>query len=196
VYTAEANLKSASADLVVARAAFYPSLNLTAAGGLQNPAVNAAIVSLSGVGPTLNLGAALTQPIFNAGKLRAQRAEAQAKQDELVAKYRAAIAAGLVDAENSLSAIRHLDAARAFQVESLTQSERAFEGARLRYKEGSGDFVTVIEAQKTLYAARDQFSQYKLARLQALVSLCKALGGGWQAPEGAAQPQAAGLQHF
>ena len=196
VYTAEANLKSASADLVVARAAFYPSLNLTAAGGLQNPAVNAAIVSLSGVGPTLNLGAALTQPIFNAGKLRAQRAEAEAKQDELVAKYRAAIAAGLVDAENSLSAIRHLDAARAFQVESLTQSERAFEGARLRYKEGSGDFVTVIEAQKTLHAARDQFSQYKLARLQALVSLCKALGGGWQAPEGAAQPQAAGLQHF
>jgi outer membrane protein TolC len=196
VYTAEANLKSASADLVVARAAFYPSLSLTAAGGLQNPAVNAAIVSLSGVGPTVNLGAALTQPIFNAGKLRAQRAEAEAKQDELVAKYRAAIAAGLVDAENSLSAIRHLDAARTFQVESLTQSERAFEGARLRYKEGSGDFVTVIEAQKTLHAARDQFSQYKLARLQALVSLCKALGGGWQAPEGAAQPQAAGLQHF
>jgi multidrug efflux system outer membrane protein len=196
VYTAEANLKSASADLVVARAALYPSLTLTAAGGVQNPALNAAIQSLSGVGPTMNLGASLTQPIFNAGKLRAQRAEAQAKQDELVTKYRAAIMAGLVDAENALSAIHHLDAARAFQQESLTQSERAFEGAQLRYKEGNGDFVTVIEAQKTLYAARDQFSQYRLARLQALVSLCKALGGGWQAPEGAPQPQAAGLQHF
>jgi NodT family efflux transporter outer membrane factor (OMF) lipoprotein len=196
VYTAEANLKSASADLVVARAAFYPSLSLTAAGGVQNPAVNAAIISLSGVGPTLNLGAALTQPIFNGGKLRAQRAEAQAKQEELVVKYRAAIVAGLVDAENSLSAIRHLDAARAFQEESLAQSERAFEGAKIRYKEGSGDFVTVIEAQRIFYAARDQFSQYRLARLQALVSLCKALGGGWQAPDGAAQPQAAGLQHF
>ncbi|HMA00503.1 MAG TPA: efflux transporter outer membrane subunit [Steroidobacteraceae bacterium] len=196
VYTAEANLKSASADLVAARAALYPSFSLTAAAGVQNPALNAAILSLSGVGPTLNLGAALTQPIFNAGKLRAQRAEAQAKQEELVAKYRAAIAAGLVDAENSLSAIRHLDQARPFQQESLAQSERAFEGAQLRYKEGSGDFVTVIEAQKTLYAVRDQFSQYKLARLQALVSLCKALGGGWQAPERSAQPQAAGLQHF
>jgi len=189
-------LKSASADLVAARAALYPSFSLTAAAGVQNPALNAAILSLSGVGPTLNLGAALTQPIFNAGKLRAQRAEAQAKQEELVAKYRAAIAAGLVDAENSLSAIRHLDQARPFQQESLAQSERAFEGAQLRYKEGSGDFVTVIEAQKTLYAVRDQFSQYKLARLQALVSLCKALGGGWQAPERSAQPQAAGLQHF
>src|ERR1700693_516927 len=99
VYTAEANLRSASADLVVARAALYPSLTLTAAGGVQNPALNAAILSLSGVGPTMNLGASLTQPIFNAGKLRAQRAEAQAKQEELVAKYRAAIVAGLVDAE-------------------------------------------------------------------------------------------------
>jgi multidrug efflux system outer membrane protein len=196
VYTAEANLKSASADLVAARAALYPSLTLTAAGGVQNPALNAAIQSLSGVGPTMNLGASLTQPIFNAGKLRAQRAEAQAKQEELVTKYRAAIMAGLVDAETALSAIHHLDAARAFQEENLVQSERAFEGAQLRYKEGNGDFVTVIEAQRTLYAARDQFSQYKLARLQALVSLCKALGGGWQAPEGAAQPQAAGLQHF
>ena len=68
VYTAEANLKSASADLVVARAALYPSLTLTAAGGVQNPALNAAIQSLSGVGPTMNLGASLTQPIFNAGK--------------------------------------------------------------------------------------------------------------------------------
>jgi multidrug efflux system outer membrane protein len=196
VYTAEANLKSASADLVVARAAFYPSLSLTAAGGVQNPAVNAAIISLSGVGPSLNLGAALTQPIFNAGKLRAQRAEAQAKQEELVTNYRAAIMAGLVDAENSLSAIHHLDAARTFQEESLAQSERAFEGARLRYKEGSGDFVTVVEAQRILYATRDQFSLYKLARLQALVSLCKALGGGWQAPEGASQPHSAGLQHY
>src|SRR3984893_6266639 len=196
VYTAEANLKSASADLVVARAAFYPSLSLTAAGGVQNPALNAAVISLSGVGPTLNLGAALTQPIFNGGKLRAQRAEAEAKQEELVTNYRAAIVAGLVDAENSLSAIRHLDAARAFQEENLAQSERAFEGAKIRYKEGSGDFVTVIEAQRIFYAARDQFSQYRLARLQAFVSLCKALGGGWQAPEGVPQPQAAGLQHF
>ena len=67
------------------------------------------------------------------------------------------------------------------QEESVAQSERAFEGASLRYKAGSGDFLTVLEAQRTLYAAREQFSQYKLARLQALVALCKALGGGWQA---------------
>jgi multidrug efflux system outer membrane protein len=189
VFTAEADLGSASADVVAARAALFPSLTLTAAGGVQNPALNAAVTALSGVGPTLNLGASLTQPIFDGGRLRAVRAEAQAKEQEAAAKYRAAIAAALVDVENSLSAIQHLDAAGSFQNDDLTQSERAFEGARLRYKQGYGDFLSVLEAQKAIYAVRDQFIQYKLARLQALVSLCKALGGGWQAPDPAAQPQ-------
>jgi outer membrane protein, multidrug efflux system len=146
---------------------------------------------LSGVGPTLNLGAALTQPIFDAGKLRAARAEAQAKEQEVTTSYRVAIVAALVDVENSLSAIRHLDAARDFQIDNVAQSERAFEGARIRYKQGYGDFLTMVEAQRILYAVRDQFMQYKLARLQARVSLCKALGGGWQAPDAAARPAAA-----
>ncbi len=193
VFTAEANLESASADLVIARAALFPSLNLTAAGGVQNPAVNAAVISLSGVGPSLSLGASLTQPIFDAGRLRAVRAEVQARQEELTTGYKAAIVAALVDVENSLSAIHHLDDARAFEDENVTQSERAFEGAQLRYREGYGDFLTALEAQKTVYAVRDQFSQYKLARLQALVSLCKALGGGWQAPDAPRAPPAASV---
>jgi outer membrane protein, multidrug efflux system len=184
VFTAEAKLRSANADLVAARAALFPSLSLTAAGGLQNPALNAAVIALTGAGPTLNLGAALVQPIFDGGRLRAVRAEALAKDEELIANYRASIVAALVDVENSLSAIHHLDTARDFQNESLAQSERAFEGARLRYKAGSGDLLTVLEVQRTLYAVRDQFSQYRLARLQASVSLCKALGGGWQASDG------------
>jgi outer membrane protein, multidrug efflux system len=185
IFTAEANLKSANADLVAARAALLPSLTLTASGGVANPAVAAAVNTLTGTGPTLNLGASLLQPIFDGGRLRAARAEVQAKEEELITTYRATILAALVDVENSLSAVHHLDAAREFQNENLAQSERAFEGAKYRYKEGSGDFLTVLEAQKIVYAVRDQFSQYKLARLQALVSLCKALGGGWQAPDAA-----------
>jgi multidrug efflux system outer membrane protein len=180
VREAEANLQSANADLLRARAALYPSLTLTAAGGLQDPALNAAVNSLAGAGPTINLGAAVLQPIFNAGRLRAARAEAQARQQELATHYRATILAALVDVENALSGIQHLDAARPFQDESLAQSEQAFEGARLRYQAGSGDYLTVLEAQRTLYGARDQYSAYRLARLQAIVSLCKVLGGGWQ----------------
>ncbi|HEX3397998.1 MAG TPA: efflux transporter outer membrane subunit [Steroidobacteraceae bacterium] len=183
VYMAEANMRAANADLTVARAALFPSLSLTASGGVQNPALNAAVISLSGVGPTLSLGASISQVIFDGGRLRAARAEAQAKQEELVTAYRAAILAALVDVENALSALHHLDDARALQDTSLAQSERAFEGATLRFKAGSGDFLTTLEAQRTLYAAREQFSQYRLTRLQTLVALCKSLGGGWQAQD-------------
>ncbi|MEP6883574.1 MAG: efflux transporter outer membrane subunit [Gammaproteobacteria bacterium] len=193
IFTAEANLNSANADLVAARAALFPSLTLTAAGGVANPAVVAAVDTLTGVGPTINLGASVLQTIFDGGKLRAMRAEAQAKDEELLTAYRAKILAALVDVENSLSAIQYLNDAREYQIESLAQSERAFEGAKLRYKEGAGDFLPVLEAQKAVYIARDQFSQYKLARLQALVSLCKALGGGWQSSDGTAPAASARL---
>jgi len=179
IYVAEANLRAADANLVAARAAMLPSLSLTAAGGVQNPAMQAAVITLSGAGPTVNIGAGLMQTLFDGGRLRALRAEAQSKDEELVAAYRNAILGALVDVENALSAIHHLEAMREFQNESLAQSERALDGAQLRYSHGSGDFLTLLAAQQIMYAARDQYSQYRLARLQALVSLCKALGGGW-----------------
>jgi multidrug efflux system outer membrane protein len=180
VLLAEANLKSANADVAVARAAMFPSLTLTAAGGLQNPALNAAVTALPGTGSTLALSGSLVQTIFDHGRLQAQRAEAQAKSEELLAAYRTAIVAALTDVEKALGAIHHLDEAREFQAETLAQSEHAFEGAKLRYQAGSGDYLTLLEAQRTVYAARDTLVQYKFARLQALVGLCKALGGGWK----------------
>ena len=183
VYTAEANLRAADADLVAARAAMLPTLTLTAAGGLQNPAMNAAVVALTGTGPGVNLGAGLTQSIFDGGRLRAVRDEARARDAELLANYRRAILASLVDVENALTAIYNLDAAREFQNQNLAQSQLAFDGAQLRYRQGAGDFLTALEAQRNLYAARDQYSQYQLARLQARVALCKALGGGWELQE-------------
>jgi len=184
ILVAEANLAAASADTVVARAALYPSLSLTLQGGVANPAVNAAVNALAGVGPSLNLGAGLTQPLFDAGKLRSQSREAQAKEQEAVTSYKAALIAALVDVENALAALRHLDEAREAQKSNLEESTRAFEAAEARYKHGNGDFLSVLEAQKLLFAARDQYSQYKLARLQAVIAVCKALGGGWQAPDG------------
>jgi NodT family efflux transporter outer membrane factor (OMF) lipoprotein len=180
ILSAEANLAAASADTVVARAALYPSLSLTLQGGVANPAVNAAVNSLSGVGPSLNLGAALAQPLFDAGKLRSQSREAQAREQEALAQYKAALVAALVDVENSLGALHHLDEAREAQETNLRESTRSFEAAQARYQHGSGDFLSVLEAQKVLFAARDQYSQYKLARLQASLAVCKALGGGWQ----------------
>jgi NodT family efflux transporter outer membrane factor (OMF) lipoprotein len=179
VATAEANLEAASANIVAARAAMLPSLTLTASGGIQNPVLPATINTISGVGPSLAVAANLTQPIFDHGKLRAQRDETVARERELLAGYRAAVIAALVDVEKALSALGHLKAVEEFQRGNLAESERAFEGARVRYEKGSGDFLTLLESQRTLYAARDQFTQYRLARLQGLVALCKALGGGW-----------------
>jgi outer membrane protein, multidrug efflux system len=179
VVMAEANLRAAHANLAAARAAMFP--NFTAAAGVQNPALPAIVLTIPGAGPSYSAIAALTQPIFDHGRLAAQRDEALAKEQELLATYRAAIIASLVDVEKALAAVQHLGAVRQFQQGSVAESERAFEGAQLRYQRGSGDFLTLLESQRTLYAARDQLAQYRLARLQALVALCKALGGGWNA---------------
>jgi multidrug efflux system outer membrane protein len=183
ILLAESNLRAGHADLIAARAAMFPSLSLTAGGGLQNPALPATVLTIPGVGPSLALGANLVQPIFDHGRLKAQRDEVQARNLELLSAYRASIIAALGDVENTLAAIQHLNQARDYQLESVAQSERAFEGAKARYQAGSVDFLTLLEAERTLYAARDQFIQYKLARLQALVGLCKALGGGWSQPQ-------------
>lgn len=179
ILLAESNLRAADADLIAARAAMFPTLSLTGSGGVQNPALPATVTTIAGVGPSFALGANLIQPIFDHGKLKAQRDEVAARNVELLSAYRASILSALTDVENALSAIQHLEQARVYQIESITQTERAFEGAKARYEAGSGDYLTLLEAQRTLYTARDQFIQYKLARLQALVGLCKALGGGW-----------------
>ena len=179
ILLAESNLLAGHADLVAARAAMFPSLSLTASGGVQNPALPATVLTIAGVGPSLNLGAHLVQPLFDHGRLAAQRDEMQARNLELLSAYRAAIVAALGDVENALAAIQHLNEARSYQVENLAQSERALAGAKLRYQAGAVDFLTLLEAQRTLYTARDQFIQYKLARLRAVVALCKTLGGGW-----------------
>lgn len=176
---AEANLRAAHADLAAARAAMFPSLSLTAGAGVQNPALPATVLTIPGVGPSFLLGANLVQPIFDHGRLRAQRDEVQAREIELLAAYRASIVASLVDVENALAGIQHLNDSRESAADRLAQSERAFEGAKLRYQAGSGDFLTMLEAQKSLYATRDLFVQYRLARLQSRINLFKALGGGY-----------------
>jgi outer membrane protein, multidrug efflux system len=183
ILLAESNLRASHADLIAARAAMFPTLSLTASGGLQNPALPATVLTIPGVGPSFAVGANLVRPIFDRGRLKAQRDEVQAKNLEPLSTYRASIIAAFGDVENALAAIQHLNQSRDYQVESITQSERAFEGARARYQAGSVDFLTLLEAERTMYAARDQFIQYKLARLQALVGLCKALGGGWSQPQ-------------
>lgn len=176
----EARLRAAQADVVVARAALLPSLTLTGAAGLQNPAVQAAVLTLTGTGPSLQLGGALVQAVFDGGRRRAIRDQARARAEELLQDYRAAVLAALQDVESALSLVDSLNAQQQAQTQVLEQIEHAFGGAQRRYREGSGDYLTLLTAQRALYAARDGYIQYRLARLQALIGLSKALGGGWQ----------------
>lgn len=178
---AENNLVAAHADLRAAQAALFPAVTLTGSGGVQNPAVQAAVITLSGTGGTLTLGANVVQTIFDGGRRRAIRTEAQAREQELVANYRGVLRNALLDVETALAAIQHLDQQRAAQAEAVAQSILAFDGTELRYRAGAGDYLAVLAAQKLLYTARDQAVSYGLARLLARINLCKALGGGWNA---------------
>src|SRR3569833_945447 len=184
VFSAEESLRAAHADLAQARAAFFPSVTLTAYGGVHNPAVQAAVITLAGVGPSLTVGASLVQSIFNGGRLRAARDEAAAKEEEMIAHYRTTALAAMWDVEIALAAIDHLESQADAQQESLEQSEIGLASAQARYRAGSGDFLTVLDAERTLIGAREQMMQYRLAKLQAAVGLCKALGGGWHPGEG------------
>ncbi|SFS24530.1 efflux transporter outer membrane subunit [Pseudomonas sp. NFACC42-2] len=172
---AEAELAAAQADVTVARAAMLPALTLGAT--LGSDAYKAVDVLRS---PYYTLTAGLVGPIFNNGRLSAERDKARARQDELLQTYRGAIINGFADVEKALSSITRLDQQRHWQTEELQQAQTAFQIAESRYQAGAEDLLTVLETQRTLYAAQDLNVQLRLSRLQASIALYKALGGGWK----------------
>lgn len=171
---AEARLAAASADVTVARAAMLPAVTLGAT--LGSGAYKADDILRS---PFYTLTSGLVAPIFNNGRLSAERDKARARQDELLQIYRGAIINGFADVEKALSSISRLDQQRQWQVEELQQAQTAFRIAESRYQAGAEDLLTVLETQRTLYAAQDLDVQLRLSRLQASIALYKALGGGW-----------------
>ena len=176
---AEAQLAAAQADVEVARAALLPKLTLGAGLGSESTEAVDALRT-----PFYTLSAGLLAPVFNNGRLRAERDRATARQEELLESYRGAIVNGFADVEKALNSISGLDQQRRWQDEELKQAQRAFEIAQSRYQAGAEDLLTVLETQRTLYAAQDQNVQLRLSRVQASIALYKALGGGWQVPEG------------
>ena len=172
---AEAQLAAAQADVTVARAAMLPKLTLTASLGTGANQADDLWRS-----PFYNLTAGLVAPIFNNGRLGAERDKATARQEELLQTYRGAIINGFADVEKALNSIRGLDDQRQWQSEELSQAQTAFNIAQSRYQAGAEDLLTVLETQRTLYAAQDQNVQLRLSRMQASIALYKALGGGWQ----------------
>lgn len=182
VAAAEARLVAANADLAAARAALLPSLQLTTSAGLANTA----LLSLANPSSTVyTLAASVVQPIFEGGRLRGQVRLAEAREGELVENYRSAILAALADVEDALVATARTAEQQNFQTAARDEARRALRLAEVRYREGADDLLSVLDAQRTLFSAEDQLAQTQLTRLQASVSLYKALGGGWEMPAAA-----------
>jgi len=171
---AEAQLAAADANLLAARAALLPRLTLT--GGIATGGDQLRRVFDN---PLYSLAAGLAAPIFDAGRLAAGRDLAQAQREELLAGYRAAIVAAFTDTEVALNAVAGVAAQSAAQAEELAQAQRALTLAERRYRAGADSLLTLLDAQRTLYAAQDAAVQLQALGLQASVALYKALGGGW-----------------
>ena len=178
--SAEAQLAAANANVAVARAALLPGIALTGSAGLASDVL---LNFLSAPTAAWSIGASLLQPIFNAGRLRAQVSVAESRERELVENYRKFILAALADVESALAAGSRSADQEGLQELVLVQARLALKLAEVRYREGADDLLTVLDAQRTLFQAEDQLAQIRLSRLQASVGLFKALGGAWEMPQ-------------
>ena len=174
---AEADLVAANADINAARAAFFPNIRLTAAGGSES-ASRASLLRSGNL--VYALAAGLTAPLFDGGRLRGQLAFAKARQDELVQVYQQSILSALREVEDSLTAVQRLAEQAAHQQEVVAHAVTALRMAELRYRNGAVDFATVLDAQRVLLAGQAAQDTITLSRYAAAIGLYRALGGGWE----------------
>ncbi len=179
VASAEATLMARNFDIKVARAAFFPNIQLTGSAGFQAAALNQL---MSPGGLLMSLAAGLTAPIFDGGTLRGQLELAKGRYDEQLANYQTAVLQAFTDVDNALTAWRFTTEQEALQQSAVGQARRAAKIARAQMQAGTVDITTVLTTEATLLTNEDTLAQVRLARFQALLGLYKALGGGWQRP--------------
>jgi len=180
VAAAEAQLVAQNFSITLARAAFFPSIQLTASAGYQAPALNR-LITPGGALAALTEG--LTLPIFDGGILRGQLDLAKGRYDELLADYRKAVVQAFTDVDTALTAWRFATEQERLQRIAVETARRAATIARAQMAAGTVDITTVLTAETTLFSDEDTFVQVRLARAQALLNLYKALGGGWTEPD-------------
>ena len=173
---AEADLASAHANVDAARARFLPQISLTGQGGFVNTAISG-LLQASNFG--YSYGATLLQTIFDGGNLSGQKRLAEASQQQLVASYQNTILSAYADVESALVEVANTAAAEDHLRREVAAAREAFQISQLQYRQGTADLLTVLQAQQTLFSARDQLAQATLANRQAAVHLYQSLGGGW-----------------
>jgi outer membrane protein, multidrug efflux system len=175
---AERQMAVANAQIGVARAAYYPSLNLFGQGGWQS----ADIAKLANVTSIFwALGANVSESIFTGGARRAQVQFAQAGFDANVASYRQTVLSAFQEVQDNITALSVLGEAQKSQQEAVDAARRTLDISTNRYAGGLVSYLDVVTAQQNLLADEQQLAVIQGQRLVSSVLLVKALGGGWDA---------------
>lgn len=176
IRAAEQQLIAANANIGAARAAFFPSISLTAQyGSVSNDLSNLFKSGTWGfnIGPSLNL------PIFTGGRLTANLDSARAQREMAVAQYEKAIQTSFKEVSDALaSRITLAEQARAQTAQAEAERKR-FYLSDLRYRNGVASYLDLLDAQRSLFALEQADVQVRLSQLMNQINLYKALGGGW-----------------
>jgi outer membrane protein TolC len=174
-------VEAASGDIDVARAQFYPSVNLSALVGLQSLGFDRL---LEGASRTFGAGPAVTLPLLDGGRLRANLAGRHADYDLAVEQYNGAVIEALRDVVAQLTSLHWLDARLREQDQALDAAEQAWSLADQRYRAGLGNFLQVLIADAQVVAERGKRADLAGRANELDVNLVRALGGGYGAAQG------------
>jgi outer membrane protein TolC len=177
VAAAERRVEAANEGIGIARAGYFPSLGLSANGGLGAAAIGD-LFKASAL--TWSVGAAVAQTIFNGGLTRAQVASARAQLDAAAATYRQTVLAAFQDVEDRLVASRILSEQLVLRQEAAQAATLVEQQVLNRYQAGQVGYTDVVTAQVTAANARRAVVQAQSDREVAAVGLISALGGGWR----------------
>jgi NodT family efflux transporter outer membrane factor (OMF) lipoprotein len=176
IAASERLVAQANAQIGIARAAYYPTLTLTASGGFESTSITSWFAWPSrfwSVGPTL------AETIFDAGLRKATVEQYRAQYDETVANYRQTVLTAFQQVEDNLSTLRLLSKEIEQQVVAIASSQRYLNIATDRYKLGIDPYLNVISAQTTLLTNQQTLVTLQQQQITASVQLIEALGGGW-----------------
>ncbi|MNN46779.1 Toluene efflux pump outer membrane protein TtgI precursor [compost metagenome] len=177
VASAERAVMSANAEIGVAKAAYFPSLSLSAAGGYRSDMLDQWI---STPNRFWSIGPQFAMTLFDAGLIRSQVEQAEASYDQTVAGYRQTVLDSFREVEDYLVQLRVLEEESGVQQEALDAARESLRLVENQYKAGTIDYNSVVSVQTA--ALSNERTQLNLlgSRLTASVQLIAALGGGWQ----------------
>ncbi|MDQ3335862.1 MAG: efflux transporter outer membrane subunit [Myxococcota bacterium] len=177
VLAAEHDLKAANANIGVARGAFFPSISLTAFGGVASTALSALFKSTA---LFWTAGATLAQPLFAGGRLRATLDVATVRKQINVARYEQTIQTAFREVADALAARAAFEEQLSAQTARVEAETKRFAISEQRYKAGIESYLVMITAQRDLFAAQQGLIETRLSRATNLIALYRALGGGWK----------------